>query len=55
MTQPAKRDEKMMFIDIGFYPIYLEKGHRTEREAALNPGTIRVENIEGQILWPISH
>ncbi|MEE8234289.1 MAG: hypothetical protein V3R41_06390 [Gammaproteobacteria bacterium] len=50
----------IFFRDDHFYPIELEDGHGTEVEAAkanaeCNPGTIRVENIQGDILWPTLH
>ncbi len=46
-----------------FYPIELsEDGYEgkttkqmVEDNATLNPGTIRVEDIEGRILWPVIH
>ena len=46
-----------------FYPIELpEDGYRSrtikqmvEDSAALNPGTIRVEDIAGRVLWPVIH
>jgi hypothetical protein len=34
-----------------FYPIELEDDEEARRHAELNPGTVRVEDIYGNVIW----
>lgn len=45
----------IFFREEGFYPVIF-MGHKPPREeaaeqASLNPGTLRVEDLDGNILW----
>ncbi|MDR6789541.1 hypothetical protein J2Y58_002914 [Sphingomonas sp. BE138] len=46
----------IFFREEGFYPIQLSGLKPTAVEAAehaeLNPGTLRVEDLQGAVLWP---
>lgn len=49
--------EVVLFIrDDHFYPIQLSGTKPTAEEAAehaaLNPGTLRIENMAGDVIWP---
>ena len=50
------REVLIFFRDIGWYPIFAVKDIdlRTQARdhAALNPGTVRVEDLHGTVLWP---
>ena len=38
--------------DAGFYVIPLPDDDDLSRHAELNPGTLRIEDIDGNVLWP---
>jgi hypothetical protein len=46
----------LFFREIGFYPVQLSGLKATADEVpdhvALNPGTTRVENLHGDVIWP---
>ena len=46
----------LFFREGGFYPVQLSGLKETADEVpdhvALNPGTIRVESIAGEVIWP---
>jgi len=46
----------LFFRAEGFYPVQLSGMKPTDDEVpdhvALNPGTVRVENLQGEVLWP---
>jgi hypothetical protein len=46
--------EKMVifFRKEGFYPVHLSPECKIEDHVKLNPGTTRVEDINGNVLWP---
>lgn len=55
MKQPT--GETVIFFREGmFYPIQLSGLKPTQEEvadhAALNPGTLRIEDLNGNVLWP---
>ena len=37
----------------GFYPAVFTPQCKPEDHAKLNPGTLRIEELSGEILWPI--
>jgi len=41
----------IFFRDEGFYPVYIHPGETIEQHANLNPGTRRVEDAFGNVLW----
>lgn len=44
----------LFYRDSGFYPIELEDDYAARENAALNPGTLRVENAETrEVVWPL--
>lgn len=51
-----KRETVIFFRDQHFYPITLSGMKPVVEEvadhAALNPGTLRVEDTSGKVLWP---
>lgn len=47
--QPTK---PVIFIRAeGFYPIFVYEDEDLSRHAELNPGTLRIEDLHGNILW----
>jgi len=46
----------IFFRETGFYPIQLSglkpSAEEAADHAACNPGTLRVETLEGKVLWP---
>lgn len=42
----------VFFRKEGFYPIELLNDEDAKRNAELNPGTLRVEDINGRVIWP---
>jgi len=46
----------LFFREGGFYPVQLSGTKTTADEVpdhvALNPGTMRVENLAGEVIWP---
>ncbi len=50
---PESEWELRVFIRDGhFYAISLPVDDDLNRHAELNPGTLRIENIDGDVLWP---
>lgn len=50
------RDEVMIFVRAeGFYPVQgvlgIPLGEQAAEHAAINPGTLRVEDVDGNVLW----
>lgn len=41
----------IMFTADGFYPIQPSKRCRPEDHGALNPHILRIEDIEGNVIW----
>jgi len=41
----------IFFREEGWYPVELKPGEKVETHVALNPGTRRVEDVRGNILW----
>ena len=41
----------LFFREQGFYPIELESDARAVENALCNPGTIKVENVDGKVVW----
>lgn len=41
----------IFFRKEGWYPVTLQPGEEVARHVALNPGTLRVEDVQGNILW----
>lgn len=42
----------IFFREDMFYPIAGRAGEDWAEHARLNPGTIRIEDLEGNIIWP---
>lgn len=48
-------EERQVYIfvrDRFFYPVELKDDYEAARHAILNPGTTRVEDINGRVVWP---
>lgn len=41
----------LFFYDEGFYPVEEESDERVIRHVALNPGILRIETVEGRVVW----
>ena len=41
----------IFFRKEGFYPIEVREDEDLSKHAELNPGTLRIEDIDGNILW----
>lgn len=41
----------VFFRDIGFYPLELLDDKQAVDNAECNPGTLRVEDIDGRVVW----
>lgn len=41
----------IFFRTYGFYPLYCEDNKDAIHQARNNPGTIKVEDVDGNILW----
>ncbi len=52
MTENALKPYVFFRAD-GFYPIELKDDEDARQNAEINPGTIRVENIDGDVVWPL--
>ncbi len=52
----ATGETVIFFREDGFYPIQLSglkpSGIEAAEHAELNPGTLRVEDLQGAVLWP---
>lgn len=44
----------IFFRKEGFYPVQFTPNCKVEDHVRLNPGTIRVEELNGKIIWPTS-
>lgn len=43
----------MFFRAEGWYPVFLESADQAVENALANPGTLRVETVEGDVVWPL--
>lgn len=43
----------IFFRETGWYPLELKNDKDARENAECNPGTLRVETIEGKQVWPI--
>lgn len=55
IVQMHERRTTYVFFREGgfFYPIYMKDDDDARRNAECNPGTIRVEDISGRIVWSL--
>lgn len=52
---PERNKVILFFRKDGFYPTGYPKDYSDwAAEAARNPGTIRIEDIHGRVLWPLT-
>jgi hypothetical protein len=42
----------LFFRDGHFYPVNCRNDDDARNQAELNPGTIKVENVDGKVIWP---
>lgn len=42
----------IFFRKEGWYPVEAKDDADVLRHVPLNPGTLRVENVEGRVIWP---
>lgn len=50
--QAGMADRVVVFIRAeGFYPITVRADESLARHAELNPGTLRIDDIDGNVLW----
>lgn len=43
----------IFFREAGWYPLELKDDLDAQQNAETNPGTLKVEDINGRIVWPI--
>lgn len=49
-------DIYLFFREGGFYPVECRNDDDARNQAERNPGTVRVENVDGKIIWqPAKH
>lgn len=41
----------IFFRDVGFYPLFLENDEVAIQNAECNPGTFKVEDLNGRKVW----
>jgi len=49
--EPGTRQVYIFFREEGWYPLYLTSETQVEPNARANPGTLRVEDIYGNLIW----
>lgn len=47
----SRGQQVIFFREGGWYPVEIRRGENVAQHAELNPGTLRVEDLAGNILW----
>lgn len=42
----------LFFRKDGFYPVECRNDEHARNQAEANKGTVRVENVDGKVIWP---
>ena len=54
MNEQPKKRIVIFFREAGFYPLELPRSDDIGAHAKANPGTLRVEDVDGNVLWALT-